>query len=86
MASGKPVVTTDMAECRVYPPVFRASSAEDFVNCLRTAIETGKTSEYQTTIAKVVKENTWAMRAELLNDLIQKAWERRLSGGKKGGT
>jgi glycosyltransferase involved in cell wall biosynthesis len=83
MASGKPVVTTDLAECRAYSPVFRASSAEDFVNCLRTAVEKGKTSDYQSKIAKVVKENTWAMRAEVLNDLIQRAWKRKHGGEKR---
>jgi|GEM_PF-1483825 len=84
MANRKPVVTTAMDECRRIPGVYTASSAEEFASRLREAVAGGGSPEYQATIARVVQENTWAARAEVLKGLIEQARQEREAGVRKG--
>ena len=47
MAAGKPIVTTDMPECRRYPCVMTAHDAAEYVVMLDAAIDRGQSASYR---------------------------------------
>ncbi len=68
MAAGKPIVTTDMRECRKYQSVLAAKTKEEFVKFLDRALKLKNDSHYKELLLKEAKENTWEARA---NQIIQ---------------
>ncbi len=66
MAAGKPIVTTDLPECRKYRSVFRASNAAEFVAQLDTAIKRGSDPQYREILLAEARANTWRARFELI--------------------
>ena len=50
MAGGKPIVTTDMPECRQYPCVMVARNASEYVAMLDEAASRGKWESYRRTV------------------------------------
>jgi glycosyltransferase involved in cell wall biosynthesis len=66
MAGGKPVVSTDILECRKYPPVLIAENAAEFTACLDRAIALGQDENYKIQLRGCAAANTWKSRAELI--------------------
>jgi 2-polyprenyl-3-methyl-5-hydroxy-6-metoxy-1,4-benzoquinol methylase/glycosyltransferase involved in cell wall biosynthesis len=64
MAGGKPIVTTDMPECREYTCVMVARNASEYVAMLDEAACRGKWESYQQAINRDAQANTWRARAE----------------------
>lgn len=63
MAAGKPIVTTDMRECKKYQSVLAAKGKEEFVRFLDKALKLKNDSQYKKILLGEAKENTWEARA-----------------------
>ena len=72
MALHKPIVTTDMPECRKYKSVFIGKSHEDFIKKVESALKKEKDKKYVELLDKEAKENDWSMKAKAIIDLIKK--------------
>ena len=74
MALGKPIVTTDMNECRKYKSVMICKTKEDFVNLIDKAINLSpiNNKDYFDILEKEALENTWAEKAKIIIDLLKK--------------
>lgn len=74
MALEKPIVTTDMIECRKYESVMIAKDNEEFVRLVDKAIEIGKehNKDYFKLLQKEALENTWEAKALAIVDLLKK--------------
>jgi glycosyltransferase involved in cell wall biosynthesis len=68
MAGGKPVVTTNLPECRKYPELFVAQNADDYINLLAHAVAQGTNAELIAALRARARQNTWEMRARMLID------------------
>ncbi len=66
MAAGKPIVSTDLPECRKYRSVLRARTAAAFAVQLDTAITLGRDPQYRNILAEEARANTWRARFELI--------------------
>jgi len=64
MAAGKPVVTTDLPECRRYEPVAVAGNAEEFVEMLRQAREKADDMKRVERLRSCAQEHTWQARLQ----------------------
>lgn len=62
MAGGKPIVTTDMPECRECACVLAARDAEEFTTMLDQAIERGRQDSYRQAVDREARNNTWQAR------------------------
>lgn len=62
MAAGKPIVTSDMPECRKYPGVFVAHDVMEFVEQLENALALCNEDGYLQQLYKTAQENTWEVR------------------------
>jgi len=71
MALGKPIVTTDMPECRKYGSVHVAKSHDEFIVALDNALLTRDDPEYLALLKQEALENTWMAKAENIADLIR---------------
>jgi hypothetical protein len=72
MAGGKPIVTTDMPECREYPCVIVARNAPDYVAMLDEAISRGGWESYRQSLDREAKNNTWDVRARQILDQVDR--------------
>ncbi|MBQ6703107.1 MAG: glycosyltransferase [Clostridia bacterium] len=72
MALHKPIVTTDMNECRKYESVLRATNADDFIAKLDCAMELKNDEKYMALLDKEARENDWSMKAKAIIDLISR--------------
>lgn len=63
MALNKPIVTTDMDECRKYDSVLIAHSHQEFIDLLDRAIALKGNQEYMKLLDKEALENTWHEKA-----------------------
>ena len=66
MAGGKPVVTSDLVECRKYPVTLIARTPDEWVTRLRQAVALAHDSAYLERLDATARENTWQARARLL--------------------
>jgi len=64
MAGGKPIVTTDMPECREYPCVIVARNAPEYVAMLDEAVCRGAWESYRQSLDREAQSNTWQARAQ----------------------
>lgn len=71
MALHKPIVTTDMNECRKYNSILIGKTHKDFLEKLEIAFEKEKDKKYIKLLDKEAKENDWSMKAKLIIDLIK---------------
>lgn len=62
MAAAKPVVTTDMPECRKYPGVFVAQILREFIDLLEHAFPLVNNPVYLQQLYQAAKANTWKAR------------------------
>ncbi len=72
MALGKPIVTTDMDECKKYESVLIAKNKEEFVTLINKAIESKNNTEYLEMLKKDALNNTWDQKAKIIVDLLKK--------------
>ena len=72
MALHKPIVTTDMQECRKYKSVIIGKNHEDFIKCLEKAYKMRNDKNYIELLDKEARENDWKEKAELIINLIKK--------------
>lgn len=72
MALKKPIVTTDLTECRKYKSVLIGKDNKEFLNKLEEAIKLSKDSEYLELLDKEAKENDWSNKAEAIIEMIKK--------------
>jgi glycosyltransferase involved in cell wall biosynthesis len=70
MAAGKPIVTTDLPECRRYRSVLRASNVAEFVAQLDTAVKLGSDPQYREVLLAEARANTWRARFELIESRL----------------
>jgi glycosyltransferase involved in cell wall biosynthesis len=63
MAGGRPIVTTNLAECRKYPVVLVARNKEEWPKRLWEAAGLRHDQAYQEQLRSAAKENTWMTRA-----------------------
>ena len=72
MALGKPVVTTDINECKKYESCNIASSDEEFIIQVDKALGLKDNVEYKELLKKEAEDNTWLHRAQVIKDAMMK--------------
>lgn len=70
MAMGKPIVTTDMQECRKYNSVLIGKNQEEFIKRIDEALELKNSMEYLNTLKKEALENTWESKAREIKEVL----------------
>jgi glycosyltransferase involved in cell wall biosynthesis len=79
MAGGKPIVTTDMPECREYPCVIVARNAPEYVEMLDEAVCRAGWESHRQAIDREARSNTWGMRArQIIAQLDQIAAQEKM--------
>ncbi|MBQ6825900.1 MAG: glycosyltransferase [Clostridia bacterium] len=68
MALNKPIVTTDMNECRKYDSILIGETHEDFIEKLDTALALKEDGDYIALLDREAKENDWSMKAKAIID------------------
>jgi glycosyltransferase involved in cell wall biosynthesis len=64
MAAGKPILTSDMPECRKYKSVCIYKSIQDFENSVHNLMKRGKNAAFLTILDQEARDNTWDSRAD----------------------
>ncbi|MBQ7934993.1 MAG: glycosyltransferase [Clostridia bacterium] len=72
MALHKPIVTTDMNECRKYQSVLIGKDHEDFIRKLDEAMGLTQNPDYIALLDQEARANDWSMKAKAIIDLIAK--------------
>jgi glycosyltransferase involved in cell wall biosynthesis len=72
MAAGKPIVTTDLPECRKYRSVLLARDREEFAAQLGKAIELAGDADYRETLSEEAHANTWRSRFERIDAYLER--------------
>ncbi|MBW4437907.1 MAG: polysaccharide pyruvyl transferase CsaB [Pleurocapsa minor GSE-CHR-MK-17-07R] len=73
MAGGKPVVTTDLEECKKYAGVIAAQNYDDYVQKLQYALTLRDDPDYRSQLHNTALDNTWEARAATIVDALQEA-------------
>lgn len=71
MALHKPIVTTDMNECRKYKSILIGHNHEEFIENLEKAVSLKNNDKYIALLDKEAKENDWSMKAKAITDLLE---------------
>ena len=71
MAMGKPIVTTDMPECRKYESVLIGENHEDFLEKIDKALSLRKDKGYLSLLQKEAEENSWEAKARDIVEMIK---------------
>ncbi len=71
MATKKPILTTDMKECRKYKSVLIGKDHADYIKKIDEAIKLNGDNEYHELEMKEAKENTWDSKANTIIDLLE---------------
>ena len=71
MAAGKPIVTSDLPECRKYPGVFVAHNTKEFINHLEHALTLIHDQAYVQQLYQTAQENTWEARVAQIIDALE---------------
>lgn len=72
MALHKPIVTTNMPECRKYKSVMIGHDKEEFIGLIAKAMDMRVDSNYIKLLDKEAKENDWSKKAKAIVDMIKK--------------
>lgn len=72
MALHKPIVTTDMPECRKYKSVFIGHNHDEFIKKIDEALKLKNDKKYIALLDKEARENDWSKKAKAIIDLIAK--------------
>lgn len=79
MAAGKPIVTTDMRECKKYKSVLASKTKGEFVENLDKAIKLKDDPKFQSLVLKEAKENTWQARTKVIIEHLEASQKKRYS-------
>ena len=71
MALGRPIVTTNMTECRKYKSVFIGENNEDFIRKIDETLTLRNDPVYGALLRKEAIENTWESKVELISKLLR---------------
>jgi len=71
MAMGKPIVTTDMPECRKYKSVLIGKTHEEYIDKIDQALALKDDSEYKQILVKEAHENSWETKAKDIAVMIE---------------
>lgn len=71
MALNKPIVTTNMNECRKYKSVLIGKDHKEFIEKLEKAYNLKDDKKYINLLDKEAKENDWSIKAQHIIDLIK---------------
>jgi len=72
MAVSKPIVTTDLPECRKYKSIFISKNHNEFIKNIDIAIKKQNDKEYNDLLKKEALENTWDKKCNDIIDFISK--------------
>ena len=72
MALHKPIVTTDMPECRKYKSVLIGHNHDEFIKKIDEALKLKNDKKYIELLDKEAKENDWSKKAKAIIDLIKR--------------
>ena len=72
MALHKPIVTTDLNECRKYQSVLIGRNHEEFLDQIEKALTLRNDKKYIELLDKEARENDWSQKAQAIIDLISK--------------
>lgn len=72
MAMEKPIVTTDLPECRKYKSVLISKTHDEFIKNLEKAIEKANDPKYKDILRKEALNNTWQKKADEIINLLEK--------------
>jgi glycosyltransferase involved in cell wall biosynthesis len=64
MAGGRPVVTTDLRECRKYRLVLVSGDREAYIDNLRRGLALSPDTVFHEKVRAVARDNTWSVRAQ----------------------
>jgi glycosyltransferase involved in cell wall biosynthesis len=70
MALGRPIVTTDMAECRKYRSVLIGKNHDDFIQKVDEALTFRNDKDYGELLRREAIENTWESKVLLIAKLL----------------
>ena len=73
MAMHKPVVTTDMNECRKYSSVLIGKTHEEFIALLDKALTMEHDPAYLALLDKDARDNDWSMKASAMIEMLEQA-------------
>lgn len=71
MALGKPIVTTDINECKKYKSSLISKTGEEFITNIDRALEMIQYDSYKRTLIEEAKNNTWEKRAEVIKNMMK---------------
>ena len=71
MALHKPIVTTDMNECRKYKSVLIGRDHNEFLEMLDKAMSLKNNDQYISLLDKEARDNDWSKKAEVIINLIE---------------
>lgn len=72
MATQKPILTTDMKECRKYKSVKIGKNHNDFVKKIEETIKLNDDQKYKELEMEEALDNTWDSKAEIIVNLLRK--------------
>jgi len=72
MAIQKPILTTDMRECRKYKSVNIGKNHKEFIEAIPKVIEMGRDEKYKKLLMEEAKQNTWGQKSKAIIKLLQK--------------
>jgi len=81
MAARKPIVATDLPECRKYRSVLIGRDPGEFVDKVDLALTLRSNAEYLATLDREADENTWLRRAQQILDAADATPHRAAAGG-----
>ncbi len=71
MAMGKPIITTDMPECRKYKSVLIGKDHDEFIAKISEALELAEDETYIELLGKEALENSWEAKAEDIVGMVE---------------
>ena len=72
MAMGKPIVTTNMKECRKYNSVIIAEERNNFILKIDEALSLKNDDSYLSSMEKEALNNTWSKKAAVIKEVLKK--------------
>ena len=72
MAMGKPIVTTDMPECRKYKSVLIGKNHGEFIKKIDEALSLKDNKDYQNILNREAVENSWETKAKEILEVVRK--------------
>ncbi len=72
MALGKPIVTTDLPECRKYDAVLVGKDHDDFIRKVEQALPLKGDERYKARLKQTAVQNSWERKAQKIAELIHR--------------